>query len=388
MELHPYNSSLIVDMHIIHNNIHSILHALPEGTQVIPVLKCNAYGLGMLPVARALAQYPAIRCAAVAQAAEGLQLRHGGWRREILVLGGMIPDHFSAAVSADLTITASRPGMLGQLAACARQAGHAVRIQLKLETGLNRVGILPGPELDKWIQELRAAEPWVRLTGVYSHFADAEGRDFRRIALQQKEFRRGVRQLLNCGIHPGLLHMSNSAASEWLSMPGTQAVRLGRRLYWDSPDHPTGTIQEAVSLRSVITHLHHLPAGARLGYGEGYRLEHETTVATIGIGYGDGLNRSLAACHAPVMVRGQRVPLLICCMDQSFLDIGNLPCRVGDSVTLFGQDELGRILPGQEIAALISDEACGLTAALSPRVARIYMPSASLSRISLRNDAG
>ena len=96
-------------------------------------------------------------------------------------------------------------------------------------------------------------------------------------------------------------------------------------------------------------------------------------MATIGVGYGDGLNEALAACHAPVLVHGKRCPLLACCMDQSFVDVTGLDVQVGDEVTLFGCDREGNILSSQEVANLIGDnEGCGLTSALSSRVARLY----------------
>lgn len=110
-----------------------------------------------------------------------------------------------------------------------------------------------------------------------------------------------------------------------------------------------------------------------MGYNGAYRVERDTAVATIGVGYGDGLNPEIVQKHGPVLVCGQKVPLLACCMDQAMIDVTGLPCHVDDEVTLFGWDRKGHFISSQEISKLAGDnEGCGLTSALTSRVARIY----------------
>ena len=168
-------------------------------------------------------------------------------------------------------------------------------------------------------------------------------------------------------------HVSGSESTEFHPQYSLDAARVGRRLYMDHPVKPLGGIREAVSWRSYITHVELRHAGDTLGYGGKLHLPADTLVATIGIGYGDGLNEALAACHAPVLVHGKRCPLLACWMDQSFVDVTGLAVQVGDEVMLFGYDREGNLLSSQEVANLIGDnEGCGLTSALSSRVARLY----------------
>jgi alanine racemase len=149
------------------------------------------------------------------------------------------------------------------------------------------------------------------------------------------------------------------------------AVRIGRGLYMDAQDAPVGGIREVASWRAAIVGIRDYPAGTRLGYGQGVILEKDTRVAMVNVGYGDGLNHRVAA-GGPALVDGQTAHFLGCCMDQSFLDVGDIPCQVGSEVTLFGYDREGNFLSSQEVSLLIGDnEGCGLISDLSPRVERI-----------------
>ena len=335
--------------------------------RLIPVLKSDAYGLGLLPMARQLAKHTGVKMLAVAQVLEGAVLREGGIGGEILVLGGTLPRQWQAAAELGLTLTVTRPGMVTEL----NRLGKAVNVHLKIETGLNRNGIRPGDELAAVIDELRQS-CYVNLSGTYSHFAQAEDRDHVRCLSQKAEFDRALTQLQEAGIDPGLRHMSNSAAAEWMQEAEYDAVRIGRGLYMDAQDAPSGQIREVASWQAAIVGLRDLPAGTRLGYGQGITLDRDTRVAMVNVGYGDGLNHRVANGGGPVLIEGRQARLLGCCMDQCFVDTGDIDCSVGSEVTLFGYDGMGNFLSSQEVARLCDDEGCGLTAALGPRVARIY----------------
>jgi len=140
----------------------------------------------------------------------------------------------------------------------------------------------------------------------------------------------------------------------------------------DAQDAPAGQIREVASWRAAIVGLRDLPAGTRLGYGQGITLDRDTRVAMVNVGYGDGLNHRVAR-GGPALVGGKTACFLGCCMDQSFLDVGDIPCDIGSEVTLFGYDGKGNLLSSQEVARLCDDEGCGLTAALGSRVARVYL---------------
>lgn len=366
-----YNSYVLINLAQLRKNAEIILRSLSPATQLVPVLKGNAYGLGIVPVAELLTGIDSIRTLAVSHVSEGVQLRSSGITADIWVIGG-VPTHLNeAAVGNQLTLTVARTDLLPAIAAAAKQAGIPAKVQIKIETGLNRTGVKPGLELAEVIRQLQAHQPVIQLAGAFSHFSDTADKAL--VCQQHSLFLQGIRQLEDAGICIPVKHICDSAASELYPEFHMDAVRIGRRLYMDHPTAPTGDIQECASWRTNITNLRHCHAGDTLGYGGKIVLQRDTVVATIGVGYGDGLNCALADCHAPVLIDGKRAPLLCCFMDQSMVDVTGIACKIGDNVTLFGYDELGNALPSQEIALLIGDhEGCGLTAALSARVERIY----------------
>ena len=338
----------------------------------MPVLKGNAYGLGIVPVAKLLTGIDSIRTLAVSHVSEGVQLRSCGITSDIWVIGGLPTHLIVPAVENHLTLTVGRTDLLPAIAAAAKKLDTPAKVQIKIETGLHRTGVKPGEELSAIIQQLQAYPSAIQLAGAFSHFSDTA--DQALVYQQHDLFWKGIRQLENAGISVPIKHICDSAASELYPEFHMDAVRIGRRLYMDHPTASTGDIQECASWRTYITNLRLCHAGDTLGYGGRVVLQRDTVVATIGVGYGDGLNCALAGCHAPVLIDGTRAPLLCCFMDQSMVDVTGIACQVGDTVTLFGYDESGNALPSQEIALLIGDqEGCGLTAALNARVERIYI---------------
>ena len=389
------NSSLIIDTDKLRENVRTILRSLPAGTKLIPVVKDDAYGMGMVGVARTLSAFPEIGCFAVANVSEGVTLRREGIRQDILIMGSTLPFQYAPAVECDLTVTVSRLGMVPELAEVCKAQSKPLNVQIKLETGMHRIGVEPGEELAALIGELKAAQEWVHVTGAFSHFAwpgnaevcEAQYKKLRKyIAIKEmskiKIIEKNVlnnilsekEQLKAAGIPVPMCHISASESSELFPQYALDAVRIGRRLYMDHPKKPLGNIQEVVSWRSYLTNVKQRHAGDSLAYFGKYVLDKDTVVATVGVGYGDGLNEKLVACHAPVLVGGKRCPLLACCMDQCFVDVtGVEDAKVGDEITFFGYDSDGNFLSSQETANLIGDdEGCGLTSALMHRVARVF----------------
>ena len=374
MDLAYYNSCLYVDTRVIRDNIRRTLAALPAGTQLIPVLKCDAYGLGLGAMTRIIRPFSQIGMMAVAQPLEALQARAEGFDRDILVLGAAFGDEqYRAAVRERVTLNICRPGQIPALAAQARAAGTVAGVHIKINTGLNRLGAAPGEELGIILAEAAAHRDAVRITGIFSHFSDLLGEDAAGMRAQALKFVAACDQAAEAGFSGLLRHMCASAGWETHPEWAFDAVRIGRGLFYDHPHSPRGLAREAVSWRARVLDVHPRRAGDRLGYGGLLRLKADTVVAMLGIGYGDGLDRGLVEKRAPVLLAGRRARLLACCMDQTFVDTAGIPCAPGDEVTLFGADGRGAALPGREAAALIADEACTLTSALGPRIARVYV---------------
>lgn len=364
------NSYLYVDIDILRRNIRTILASLPEGTQLIPVLKDDAYGLGLKRIAKAIEEFDCIKCIGVAHVSEGLALRSFGCKLDILVMGSALPFQLPSALNAGLTLAAGAVEFVTTLEAAADTLGAEARVHIKIDTGLHRLGVEPGEELAALIAALDAAKH-VHAEGVFSHFADTLNTEFS--VHQYGEFEKALAQLEAAGYTGLLRHISSSASHELFPEYALDAVRIGRGLYMDSPDHVSHGIDEMVTWRTFITAIKDRHAGDGLGYAGAFHLEKDARVATIGVGYGDGLDMNLCRVHAPVLIAGKECPLLACCMDQAFADVTGVDCAVGDAVTIYGYDGRGNCLTSQDQSLLIGgDEGCGLTSELSSRVARVY----------------
>lgn len=364
------NSYLAVHTDALCANVAAIEKTLSPGAEIIPVLKCDAYGLSLSLTAPALAALPGIRTFALAHVSEGLALRALGIEKDALILGNPLPHAVPDAVNAHLTLTAGRLGLLPALAAAAEAAQTEVKIQIKIDTGLHRVGVTPGDELEALLNELSAAGERIKLAGVYSHFADTAKPELCRA--QAELLLRSAEQVERAGFAVPMRHICDSAGSEYYPEYHFDAVRLGRRLIMDHPTQPRGNVRECASWRSCIMAVHRRHAGEKLGYGGVYTLDHDADVAIVGVGYGDGLYLPLVEMHGDILVRGERRPLLACCMDQCMVDVTGMEVQIGEEVTLFGFDREGNVLLSQDVANFCgANEGCALTSALSPRVERI-----------------
>ncbi len=370
MNIQMNNSYIEVDMQALLANAGTIIAGLGGASGLIPVLKDDAYGLGLVPVAKQLCTLAEIKTIAVSHVSEGLELRRAGIDREILVMASALPFQIECAVAAELTIACGRLGLVPELAAAAGQLKKKAHIHIKIDTGLHRIGLEPD-ELDAFIGELQANGEYISVDGAFSHFSDSSNHE---LSMRERDiFCAAAAKIEAAGIRIPMRHMASSATSEACPQFNMDAVRIGRRLYMDNPTKPAGNIKEILSWRSYITNIKHRRAGDTIGYGEGVRLEKDSVVATVGIGYGDGLNQALVKIGAPLLLNGKTAHYTACCMDQCMIDVTGIDCKVGDEVTFFGYDGRGGYLSSQEIAAMVNDdEGCGLSSALSTRVARVY----------------
>ena len=364
------NSYIEINTEMLGENIRS-LSAHLNGAMLIPVLKDNAYGLGLTEIARFLLTFDEIGPLAVSHVSEAEQLRNAGILSDILVISSALPFQLEYAVANGITLACSRPEMCFELSEISKRLGKRARIQIKINTGLNRIGFLPGKELDDFISSFKAVKDHIAIDGVFSHFQSASS--YESCKSQYDLFLSGISQLEAAGLNLPMKHISSSASFELFPEFNMDAVRLGRAMYMDHPLQPAGMVREIASWRSYVCTISHRSAGTVLGYGGHMTLDKDSDVAVIGVGYGDGLDPALADVHAPVLINGVRCPLLVCSMDQSLVDITGVKCSVGDEVTLYGYDAMGNLLSSQAQALLIgNDEGCGLTSKLSDRVSRIY----------------
>ena len=363
------NSYLQIDFAALRENVIQVQKEIGTERKLIPVLKANAYGLGAVRLAAFYSGFCGIDTFAVSQVAEGIELRKAGIKERILVMSLPLDFQVEEAVANNLILTLGSFRQFPVLAETAGKFGKQIQVSLKLDTGLHRIGFLP-TEAEKLCEELNRAGNKICIVDTFSHYmCDSE----KQIHQQAACFTDYLKILRSEGIEPGMCHMASSASLEADQNGLFDAVRVGRRLFLDNPEKPTGRIREAASFRAYLTDVRMRRAGETLGYNSRVVLQKDTKVGVLSIGYGDGLDPALADSGAPVLVEGRRAILLAACMDQSFVDLGEIPCQAGDEVTLFGYDRSGALLSAQEVAGLIGWEGCDLTARLTPRVERIYM---------------
>jgi alanine racemase len=364
-----------VDLDAIEHNVRTLRTAV-EPAALWAVVKADGDGHGAAPVARAALRAGAAGvCVALVQ--EGVALRAAGIDAPILVLSEQPPAELAAAVSADLVSTVYRPEQVALLAAAADAAGVVHRVHLKVDTGMHRVGCDP----DTAVTMAAAVRvcPSLVLDGVFTHLAlaDEPGDPF--TAVQLARFDAVLAALADHDLLPPVVHAANSAGG--LAHPSARhhLVRAGIAIYGISPgagvDHLTGELRPALSLRARVTMVRRVAAGEGISYGLRHRVVADTTIATVPIGYADGVPRRLSAVGGQVLVGGRRRPIVgVVTMDQLMVDMGDDPVEVGDEVVLIGRqgDESIR---AAEWAGLLGTIGYEIVCAISARIARHHGPA-------------
>ncbi len=317
---------------------------LAAGRGVIAVVKADAYGHGAVPVARRLVAAGCERLA-VATVAEGAELRAAAVRVPILVLGG-IHDAAEAADAAalDLVPVIQHAGHVPLLAKVARERGRPLAVELEVDTGMARMGVAP--------EDVAAlAATFVRdgalvLEGLYTHLACADEVDLGSARRQLGLFREVLAGLGSRGLAPERVHVANSgglvAGAELAeALPReVNAVRPGLLLYGVQPSASRAglaRLRPVMSLRTRVANVRHVRRGDPVGYGATFRAKQRGRIATIPVGYADGLPWSLGN-RGQALLRGRKVPIAgRVSMDLVTLDVGELPVEIGDPVLLFGE---------------------------------------------------
>jgi alanine racemase len=320
------------------------------------VVKADGYGHGAEAAARAALEAGAWGIA-VSTAIEAAELRGLVERERLLALGGLSPGDAAEAVSAGCAVTCHSEELVGALEA-AQPPGPRLPVHLKVDTGMARLGcsISEAPRLASRIAGSRV----LCLAGVYTHFAAAETDD--QFTLEQ--FERFQRVLESLDVDPGLRHAANSAAALRHPDMSLDAVRCGIALYgceW-------GELRPALRLLSVITQVKEVPEGSSVGYGRTWRAPRAARVATVAIGYEDGVLRSRSG-RGEVVVAGRRAPLVgRVSMDQITVDVTGIPeARAGQPVTLIGDG-----IAAEDVAGWSGTISYEVLTALGRRVQRRY----------------
>jgi alanine racemase len=366
-----------ISLTALKHNYLTIKNHLTAGAQLMAVVKADAYGHGAVECSRALESIGA-DWFGVALVEEGVELRQAGIVRPIFCLGGFWRGQADDVVAHDLTVAVFRLDQAEELDAKAREAGRVANFHLKVDTGMGRLGL----RLDDLAEFARSLSQFrhIKLDGVMTHFADADGDDPAYTDAQIARYDEAVRILRELGFNPSWRHLANSAGIHAYPQSHGNLARAGATLYGLSRDVLSSKLEPfdlrpVMSLHSRIVMLKTAPARASLGYGCTFTTERESRVATIPIGYADGLRRAHSN-NGRVLVRGEFAP--ICgrvSMDLTIIDVTDVPdIAVGDEVILIGEQN-GLRITAEDLAEQIGTISYEIVTEISARVPRVYVNS-------------
>ena len=361
-----------IDLDAIRHNVGRV-RALVAPAAVLAVVKADAYGHGAVPVARAAVDAGAVALG-VALVEEGVELRDAGIDAPILVLSEPRAEAAAEVVARRLTpVVYTEPGIDALAKAVADQGADPLSVHLKVDTGMHRVGA--DPEAATALAQRVLDHRELRLDGVLTHFAVADEPDDAYTRAQLDRFAAVRAELGAIDVGPVTVHAANSAAAIGFPDARFDLVRVGIALYGVTPAPGLGAdlgLRPALALRSAVSHTKRLRAGDRVSYGLRYTLGRDATIATVPIGYADGVPRNLAATGAEVVVRGVRCPIAgTVTMDQLMVDVGDLPVEVGDTVTLLGRDGEATVT-AEEWADRMGTIGYEIVCGIGPRVPRSH----------------
>jgi alanine racemase len=389
--------ALVENFHAIRKFVNPLEEKRAAPRKILCIVKGNGYGHGGPQVAKALekagSDWFGVTCTE-----EGIAVREVGVRKPVLVLTSFSPGEEQRLIEHDLTAVIHRCEQLKELdRAAARflakksakksgaKGGKRVSFHLKMDTGMNRLGIAPG-DVECFAGQLAKCKH-LELGGVFTHFASSEVLTNTRVGeqtrQQEERFYAALDRLRALGIDPGIVHLANSAAIATRPETWADMVRPGAILYGYHPGYDPVELRPQIeaklplkpvlSLRTRIINVRSIPEGAGVGYNETFIAKRPTRIAVLAAGYGDGIHRSLGN-RGSVLVRGILAPIVgIISMDVTMIDVTDVPgAEIGDVVTIYGSDG-EHVRPANVIARSIGTVTSDLLCAVSQRVPRVYL---------------
>jgi alanine racemase len=347
-----------------------------EKAEILAVVKADAYGHGAVMISSEL-ESGGLKFFGVATCKEGRKLREAGIKGSIVILGGIYRGEAKEVVKYDLTPVIYTFKPVRELSKEAEKSKKKVKVQVKIDTGMGRIGILPR-EVEGFFLEMKSLEN-IEVEGLLSHLAvaDREEAEYQEFTLQQLEnFRGAIKKINDLGFHPQLRHIANSAGI--VSYPSSlfNLIRPGLMLYGS---YPSSKLKEKISLKPVMSlkteviQLKRVPENFSISYGRSYITKGESLIATLPIGYADGYPRALSN-RGEVLIKGKRAPVVgVVCMDMVMVDVTNVSkVKIGEEVVLLGsQGE--ETISAEEIAEKIGTISYEIFCGISKRVPRVYL---------------
>ncbi len=362
-----------IDTEALRHNYSVLKRLIPNGARIMAIVKANAYGHGDIEVARVL---EGVGCChfGVAILEEGCRLRQAGIKGTIVILGGIYPGQVMEIFGLDLTPVVFDLDGARVIDAAAASMGAVKKIHVKIDTGMGRLGV-PSAGAIPFFEEIKRLRH-VSVEGVLSHFSESESVDRGFTQRQLKEFLGVVEGIKGLGFSPDIIDMANSAAA--LDYPASHLgmVRPGLMLYGS---YPSQRLRESIDLRPVlelktrIMSLKRVPAGYPVSYGRTFVTKRESLIATLPLGYADGLPRRLSGTGEAI-VGGLRVPLAgRVCMDLAMCDVTDVPgVKTGDEAVIIGAQG-GERITVEEVAEKAGTISYEVLCNISGRVPRVYL---------------
>ncbi len=342
---------LTVDLAALRHNYLELHRRLSPGVKVLAVVKADAYGHGLAPAARTLAAAGA-EYLGVASLEEGLALRRAGLTLPILLLMGIVPSESQAAVAHDLEVVLYRRDVAQALGEAGRSLGKKARVHFKVDTGMGRLGLLPG-EMMPFLEGIKGS-PHIEVLGLISHLATADEADKTYAHKQLQEFLTLLATARGQGWELPLSHLANSAALVDFPEAHFGMVRPGISLYGSppAPERSWGVdLRPVMSFTTQVLQLKRLPPGSSISYGRTYTTKDWCDLAVLPVGYCNGYPRLLSN-RGEVLVKGRRAPIRgRVCMNLTMVEVSHIPeVAAGDPVTLMGENG-GDRLTADDLAA-------------------------------------
>ncbi|WP_085993230.1 alanine racemase [Oceanobacillus senegalensis] len=378
MERNSYRDTWVeVSLDAIHYNVKAFNHHIGRDTKLMAVVKADGYGHGAIEVAKEAIKAGADYLA-VAILDEALQLRKAGIELPILVLGYTSTEGVSIAIEQNITLTVFTEDVAKKIKSVAEAQKKLAHVHLKMETGMNRIGISSQEEAFKMVNLL--SSNYVMLEGAFTHFADADNTDSTYTEKQFASFIEMIDYLEQHEVKIPIKHCCNSAGTIAYPNMHLDMVRVGVSLYGLYPgDHLREIIslKQAMSLKTKAVYIKQLEANNTISYGRTFTTKQKSKIATIPIGYADGFSRSLSN-QGHVTVKGRRAPIIgRICMDQAMIDVSDMEhVGVKDEITIFGDPGDGFISLG-EVAEQMNTIHYETACLIGKRVPRKYVKTTS-----------
>ena len=358
-----------IDLSAIDFNFRQVKSITGKQTKVMAVIKCDAYGHGLLPVARRLIGLGADYLG-VASIDEAIALRKEKVKLPVLVLGNTLNEHTGPIVKYGLTQAVSDYKLASKLSHIAKREGKFIKVHIKVDTGMGRLGVLYR-EAIILIKKIKKLDN-LTIEGLFTHFPCADS-DSEFTSYQIEIFKQLISDLKKCGITVPICHAANSMGLIGYPESHFNLVRPGLMLFGIYPKRGLNIkLRPAFSLKTKAVFLKDMPSGQGISYGRNYITRKQTTVAVLSIGYGDGYPRNLSN-RADVLIKGRRFVISgAICMDYIMVDIGNLPAKTGEEIVLIGSQAKIRI-SAEELAQLSGTIAYEIVCGIGSRVPRVYL---------------